>query len=246
MPRSQVMQAERREQLAPEPPSFRVGLLALGAEDTAQPLYERLRADALDIEAWPAAVLQSSPPNARCVVLACLPKDAPEATLRGLVGWCVRGAEPVAILGYAPHGSTIDSERALAAGFDDFLAGRNSPREVSARVRAVARRLRHAGASNAERLHFGRIVLDRARHELLVGGSAVSLTPLELQLMKALIEAAGRPLARDQLLAMVWGADNVEVGSRAIDNLVFRLRRKLGERRVFEVVRGVGFRLLAK
>jgi DNA-binding response OmpR family regulator len=238
------MQSDRREQSAPEP--LRVGLLSLGSANGIAALQERLRADAVQVELWSATALQGAPPSARCVILACLPHDAPEATLRNLVAWAVRSTEPVAVVGYTPQGTSADSERALAAGFDDFIAGRDSPREVSARARAVARRLRVVGVASNERLHFARVVLDLARHELIVGGGAVSLTPLELQLMKALIEAGGRPLTRDQLLAGVWGADNVEVGSRAIDNLVFRLRRKLGEQRVFEVVRGVGFRLLPK
>jgi DNA-binding response OmpR family regulator len=236
------MQSDRREQSALEP--LRVGLLSLGSSNGIAALQERLHADAVQIELWNASVLQSAPPTARCVILACLPRDVPEAILRNLVAWSIRSPEPVAVVGYTPQGTSADSERALAAGFDDFIAGRDSPREVSARVRAVARRLRGVAPASSERLRFARVVLDLARHELVAGGSAVSLTPLELLLMKALIEARGRPLTRDQLLAHVWGVDNVEVGSRAIDNLVFRLRRKLGHERVFEVVRGVGFRLL--
>jgi DNA-binding response OmpR family regulator len=239
------MQANPRGQAPPQPEPLRVGLFAFG-DDGVAALQERLRADSVQIELWNAAALRGDPPAARCVVLACLPREAPDATLHDLAAWCGRGAEPIAIIGYAPLGVPADSERALSAGFDDFIAGRESPREVSARVRAVARRLRRIGLGNPERMHFGRVVLDLARHELCVGGASVSLTPLELQLMKALIEAGNRPLTREQLLASVWGAENVEVGSRAIDNLVFRLRRKLGEQRVFEVVRGVGFRLLAK
>jgi DNA-binding response OmpR family regulator len=240
------MQTNRRGAAAPQPEPLCVGLVAIGTTDGVEALQERLRADSVQVELWNASVLQGEPPAARCVVLACLPRAAADATLQLLASWCGRGAEPVAIVGYSPQGVSADSERALAAGFDDFIAGRESPREVSARVRAVARRLRRIGAGNAERLHFGRVMLDLARHELSVGSVSISLTPLELQLMKALIESGNRPLTREQLLASVWGTENVEVGSRAIDNLVFRLRRKLGEQRVFEVVRGVGFRLLAK
>ena len=44
-------------------------------------------------------------------------------------------------VGCAPLGTSLDCERALAAGFDDFMAGRASPRELAARVRSVARRI---------------------------------------------------------------------------------------------------------
>jgi DNA-binding response OmpR family regulator len=150
------------------------------------------------------------------------------------------------LIGYAPLGSAPDSERALAAGFDDFVAGRDSPREVSARVRAVARRMSGSTTQASERLHFGHVMLDMARHEIVVGDRSAALTPLELTMMRAFIDAGGRPLTREDLLARVWGSENVEIEPRAVDNLIWRLRRKLGGARLFAVVRGVGFRLLSE
>jgi DNA-binding response OmpR family regulator len=238
------MRSERREQTASMPESPHVVLLALGPGIELGILQQRLQADAAEVETSSTTTLPGNPPTGRSIVLACLPRDAAEATLRGLVSWCRRAIEPVGLVGYAPQGSASDCERALAMGFDDFVAGRDSPREVSARVRAVARRLSGASAQATERLHFGHVTLDMARHELTVGDRSAALTPLELLMMKALIEAAGRPLAREELLALVWGRENVEIEPRAVDNLVWRLRRKLGGIRLFAVVRGVGFRLL--
>jgi DNA-binding response OmpR family regulator len=241
------MQSDRRDQTSSQvPESPRVALLALGSALALGPLQERLGADAAQIELWSAAMLQGTPPSARVIVVACLPREVTEPSLRTLVAWCERGAEPVGLIGYAPEGTSDDGERALAAGFDDFIAGRDSPRELSARVRAVSRRLRRVHNRSLERLRVGRMTLDLGRHELTVGDSSAALTPLELLLIRALMEAAGRPLSREQLLGAVWGADSVEVGPRAVDNLIWRLRQKLGGLRIFGVVRGVGFRLLTE
>ncbi len=228
----------------PEPP--RVALMTLSASIATGPLQERLGADAAEIELWSTAMLQGNPPAARMIVVACLPPSTSETALRAIVAWGERASEPVGFIGYAPQGTVEDAERALAAGFDDVLAGRDSPRELSARVRAVARRLRRANRHAVERLRTGRITLDLGRHELIVGELRVALTPLELLLMRALVQAGGRPLSREHLLGAVWGAESVEVGPRAVDNLVWRLRQKLGDARVFGVVRGVGFRLLGE
>jgi DNA-binding response OmpR family regulator len=231
------------ESAAPVPESPRVALVMLDTSIPTGPLQERLGADAAEVELWSAAILRHNPPAARMVVVACLAPSTPDPALRALVAWCERGTEPVGVIGYAPAGTAEDAERALAAGFDDVIAGRDSPRELSARVRAVARRSRRANSRAQEHLRVGRITLDLGRHELLIGSVSAALTPLELLLMRALMEARGRPLSREQLLGAVWGTD--DVGPRAVDNLVWRLRRKLGNAKVFAVVRGVGFRLLS-
>jgi DNA-binding response OmpR family regulator len=92
-------------------------------------------------------------------------------------------------------------------------------------------------------VRFGRLVLDGARHELWVDGRRVSVTAMELAILSALMHASGRTMSRAELLDQVWGEDELEVGVRAVDNLVCRLRRKLGDPGLLVTVRGVGFRL---
>jgi two-component system OmpR family response regulator len=57
------------------------------------------------------------------------------------------------------------------------------------------------------------------------------------------MQASGRTMSRAELLDQVWGEDELEVGVRAVDNLVCRLRRKLGDPGLLVTVRGIGFRL---
>ena len=57
------------------------------------------------------------------------------------------------------------------------------------------------------------------------------------------MKARGRPLSRVELLDQAWGAEDLEVSERAVDNVILRLRRKLPRPDALETVRGVGFRL---
>lgn len=90
------------------------------------------------------------------------------------------------------------------------------------------------------------LVLDVDRCEAIVQGRPVRLTPLELALLRALADAPGRVHSRQELAARL--KVRPAPGSRALDNIVMRLRRKLGDpprAPVFiEAVWGVGYRLL--
>jgi hypothetical protein len=88
-------------------------------------------------------------------------------------------------------------------------------------------------------------VLDEAARELLVHGTVVALTPLELGLFRHLREREGRIVARRELLREVWGTEFTG-GSNVVDAVVRTLRQKLGPAgRVIETVRGSGYRLRA-
>jgi DNA-binding response OmpR family regulator len=220
-----------------------VALLA-GSIDGVRDLQLRLQADAIDAELLDLAAMHSKPPDHWSVIVACLPVPIRDERLSSVMSWCRRARGPIGVIGYSPLGTSEDCERGLLHGFDDFVVDRHSPREVSARVRALSRRMQRSGRPQLQRIVFGRLSLDLERHEISVGNYRAALTRLELLLVKCLIETAGRPVTRDELLARIWGADNTSVGLRAVDNLVWRLRRKLGPVHVFGVVRGVGFQLL--
>ena len=117
-----------------------------------------------------------------------------------------------------------------------------SPREIAARVRAVHRRVHWKGVANG-RLRFGELTLDLYGRALWFRGKTISLTSIELAVLRELIKARGRPLSRIELLDRAWGEEDLEVSERAVDNVILRLRRKLPEPDVIETVRSVGFRL---
>jgi DNA-binding response OmpR family regulator len=202
-----------------------------------------LQRDAIDTEVASFGAVEPEEPPSRPLVVVWMPPGVSDERLAAIVAWAQRSPAQVRLLGCAPDGSVADSERALAAGFDDFMAGRTSSRELVARLRALARRLQLGRPRVAERVRFGRLVLDGARHELWVDGRRVAVTAMELAILAALMQASGRTMSRAELLDQVWGEDELEVGVRAVDNLVCRLRRKLGDPGLLVTVRGVGFRL---
>jgi DNA-binding response OmpR family regulator len=194
------------------------------------------------IQLAPAAFpIPGSPPSTPEVriVLVWLPAGVPSAELADVAAW----RERAAVVGCAPTGTNADSERALAAGFDDFVAGRAAPREMARRLRAVERRTRRSSARGGRRERFGRIRLDADQHRLWVDGQRVALTRTELAVMTALVDAGGQIRTRADILLKAWGDEGLEVGERAVDNIIMRLRRKLPHPDLIVTVRGVGFRL---
>jgi DNA-binding response OmpR family regulator len=61
--------------------------------------------------------------------------------------------------------------------------------------------------------------------------------------MTALVDAGGQIRTRADILLRAWGDEGLEVGERAVDNIIMRLRRKLPDPEIIVTVRGVGFRL---
>jgi DNA-binding response OmpR family regulator len=90
------------------------------------------------------------------------------------------------------------------------------------------------------------VVIDQAKHEVMVSGRPVNLTPTEFKLLTAIFSARGRVMTRDQLMDRAMGAD-VFVTDRAIDVHITAVRKKLGEAAwMIHTVRGVGYRLLER
>ena len=131
----------------------------------------------------------------------------------------------------------------LDAGADDYLVKPFAFEELSARLRALARR-GTAGARRAEpRLVDGAIELDEAARRVTVAGEDIDLSPREFSLLECLLRHAGQTLSRDQLLDQAWPF-TVAVTPNAVDAYVHYLRSKLGKASgQLETVRGVGYRL---
>ena len=138
-----------------------------------------------------------------------------------------------------------DKVLGLELGADDYVTKPFSPRELMARVRAVLRRTGQSPPP-AELLRVADITLDRERHDVMVGGRVVDLTPSEFDLLAVMMAAPGRAFSRSDLLDHIQGVV-YEGYERTIDVHVKNLRKKIEadprQPRYIETVYGVGYRL---
>jgi two-component system, OmpR family, alkaline phosphatase synthesis response regulator PhoP len=133
----------------------------------------------------------------------------------------------------------IDRVAGLEIGADDYVSKPFSPRELTARLKAVLRR----SEDRVERavLSLEDVVLNRERREVTVAGDAVALTAKEFDLLAFLLEQPGIVFSRELLLERVWGFD-YPTTTRTVDMHVASLRRKLDRPELVQTVRGVGYK----
>ena len=160
---------------------------------------------------------------------------------------------PVIML--SAKGEESDIVVGLELGADDYISKPFSPREVVARIKAVARRVSEesrAGATIVDdaalpplaknRLKVGPVEMDLDKHEVWAHGKALVLTLAEFNLLKTLISKPGRVFTRDQILEKIAGTDTFVI-DRNVDVHVRAVRKKLEDEAEFiQTVRGVGYK----
>jgi len=145
-----------------------------------------------------------------------------------------RSAIPVLIL--TARDTVAQRVTGLDHGADDYMTKPFDLDELSARLRALVRR---RGGRDATIIELGGLRLDAASHRAYVDGNAVTLTQTEFVVLRALVQHAGKVLAREELEAAVRGSADV-LDSNAVEVHIHHLRRKLGKG-VIATVRGVGY-----
>jgi len=129
-----------------------------------------------------------------------------------------------------------DRVAGLDAGADDYLVKPFDLDELSARVRAVARR--RAGRAESV-VRIGDLEIDAAARTVRWKGGEVSLSPREYALLEALADRPGAYLTRAQLEERLYGWDE-EIASNAVEVHIHALRRKL-DPDLIRNVRGMGY-----
>lgn len=165
-------------------------------------------------------------------------------------GWQVleriREVSSVPILMLTAMSEERDKVRGLRGGADDYISKPFAGEELLARVEAALRRAAIQPEESAVNdYRDAELAIDFLRHEVLVRGEAVNLSPTEFRLLGALTRSAGQVLSQDQLLDHVWGeeyAESLDVVRLYIGYLRRKIELDSRNPRLIETVRGFGYR----
>jgi two-component system response regulator RegX3 len=157
----------------------------------------------------------------------------------------IRGISRTPVIMLTARGDEMDRVIGLELGADDYVTKPYSAAEVMARIRAVLRRASAPAAEGRTEIEVGDIRMDLDTRTVSKAGEPVDLALKEFELMRMLMESAGKVVTRTALMDEVWDP-NWYGPTKTLDVHVSSLRKKLGddpaEPRYIHTARGVGFR----
>lgn len=144
-------------------------------------------------------------------------------------------------------GAEIDTVVGLEVGADDYVTKPYRLRELTARMRAVMRRVptSQGGELSGSSIEVGDVAIDPDEHDVMIRGESHKLPLKEFELLHLLLANAGRVLPRETLIDRVWGIDYVG-DTKTLDVHIKRLRSKIEDdpaapTRII-TIRGLGYK----
>ena len=162
----------------------------------------------------------------------------------------IRQKSNVPIIFVSAKDTESDKIAGLTLGGDDYLTKPFSPMELIARMKSIFRRIEASqiGMLSSEIINIADISINADMKQAMIADKNIGLTGMEFSLLHYLINNRNRAVGRGELLENVWGFD-IEVSTRATDDMIKRMRKKLsdaGSILKIDTVRGFGFTIQNK
>jgi len=162
----------------------------------------------------------------------------------------IRQKSNVPIIFISAKDTDLDKIAGLTLGGDDYLTKPFSPMELIARVKSIFRRIdvTKTGMLSNKIINIEDISINIDMNQAMLHDKNIGLTKMEFSLLYYLIINKNRVVGRHELLEKVWGFD-MEVSTRATDDMIKRIRKKLsdaGSVLKIDTVRGFGFSIQNK
>ncbi len=160
----------------------------------------------------------------------------------------IRGESDIPIVMVTARVEEEDRLIGLDLGADDYVTKPFSPRELTARIRAILRRSNRNNSEGREtdELKWNDIWVDQGKHSVTVNGNSIELTPTEFSILVLLMQRPGRVFTRGQVIDQVFGYD-FEGFDRSVDAHMSNLRRKMEDGvpsgTYIKTIYGVGYKL---
>jgi two-component system catabolic regulation response regulator CreB len=135
----------------------------------------------------------------------------------------IRKAHTLPIIFLTARADEIDRVVGLEIGADDYVVKPFSPRELSARIKAILRRTQQPAVAAPSNQAFQ---IDESKRQISYFGTPVELSRYEYNLLKILIHRPGRVFSRDQLLELAWDEPDASM-DRTVDAHIKNIRSKL-------------------
>lgn len=162
----------------------------------------------------------------------------------------IRQKSNVPIIFVSAKYTEIDKIAGLTLGADDYLTKPFSPMELIARMKSIFRRIEASqiGMISSEIVNILDISINANMKQAMIDDKNINLTGMEFSLLNYLVKNRNRAVSRGELLENIWGFD-MEVSTRATDDMIKRIRKKLsnyGSILKIDTVRGFGFTIQNK
>ena len=156
----------------------------------------------------------------------------------------IRKSSNVPIIMLTAKDTELDKVLGLELGADDYITKPFSSRELTARVKAILRRVKESFESN-DVVETKTVVVDPLKHKVFVRGEEIKLPLKEFDLLLYLSQNPGRVLTREQIIDRIWGHDYFG-DTKTLDVHIKRIRSKIEKNpnnpEIIQTIRGLGYK----